>query len=267
MTQTYCVMLSKGGVGKTALSISLGASLANAGKRVLLIDLDPQGHLTEGVGLRSAYVDQFHGLFTALSDPKGTPLASIVQEAPHDAFFVVPSSFKMMLIEQQLFLARNREHRLRELIEGNTGYDYILIDCPPALGMLSDNALNAARQVIVPVQAETTSLRALDLLLDQIESLERGLSVSVDIVAVVANLVQDSVMAETTLRELKKLPRFCPTVIKKRVLLQEAWRQGRSIYRYEPRNQREAAVKAELMEAFDLIARYIVDSSRNMSHA
>jgi chromosome partitioning protein len=95
----------------------------------------------------------------------------------------------MVLIEQKLFMTRNREHKLKELLGTlSKNYDFVLIDCPPNLGNLTDNALNAARRVIVPIQAETSSVRALDLLFDQIESVEKGLKIKVDVLAVVPNL-------------------------------------------------------------------------------
>jgi len=258
MTHILATMLSKGGVGKTAVTISLGAALAASGKRVLLIDLDPQGHLTEGVGLQDAYVSEEPGLFQALSDPRATPLAHLIKAAPHDAFFVVPANYEMMLAEQKLFMARGRENKLHELLEPVAGFDYILIDCPPSLGMLTDNALNAARNIIVPVQAETTSLRALELLYDQIESIEQGLSIHIEIVAVVANLVQESVLANKTLSDFKQLPVFCPTVIRKRVVIQSAWQQGCSIFSYTPANRNEDKAKEEMTSAFTKVAEYVM---------
>ncbi len=86
-------------------------------------------------------------------------------------------------------MTRNREHKLRALLSDITGYDWVLIDCPPNLGNLTDNALNAARLVIIPIQAETISVRALDLLFDQIESIEQGLITKIEILSVVPNLV------------------------------------------------------------------------------
>src|ERR671933_366648 len=233
MTHIAAVCNQKGGVGKTALTINLGAALASEGKKVCLIDLDPQGHLTEGVGMKQLYLQEGWNLFKALTDHKDDTL-KLVQKVPHEQFALIPSHYEMMLAEQTLFMTRNREHKLRALLSELPGYDWVLIDCPPNLGNLTDNALNAARLVIIPIQAETSSVRALDLLFDQIESVEQGLKIKVDVLAVVPNLVQDSALSRRILAELRSdIPVVTPFEIKKRVVLQEAYDQGRSIFSFK----------------------------------
>src|SRR3954470_5742809 len=230
----------KGGVGKTAVTINLGAALAEKNKKVLLIDLDPQGHLTEGVGVKELYLEENNNsLYKALTDNKGGETTAIIHHVPHEKFDLVPSNYQMALIEQKLFMTRNREHKLKELIDGiSHDYDFVLIDCPPNLGNLTDNALNAARRLVVPIQAETSSIRALDLLFDQIESVENGLKIKVTVIAVVPNLVQDAALSKRILSELREtLPVVTPFEIKKRVVLQEAYDVGRSIFSYEPPNK------------------------------
>src|ERR671933_2605359 len=122
-------------------------------------------------------------------------------------------------------MTRNREHKLRALMDELDGrYDYVLIDCPPVLGNLTDNALNASRQVVIPIQAEATSVRALELLFDQIESIEKGLTIHIDVLAVVPNLVQDSAMGKRILADLRQsIPSVTPFELRKRVMLQAAW--------------------------------------------
>ena len=117
MTYTIAISNQKGGVGKTILTINLGAALAHLGHRVLLVDLDPQGHLTEGVGLQTSYLADKDCLpYSALSDPQATTLQQLVKKPKTDRFFVIPSNYEMMLAEQMLFMARGRENRLRELL-------------------------------------------------------------------------------------------------------------------------------------------------------
>jgi chromosome partitioning protein len=155
MIHIAAICNQKGGVGKTALTINLGASLAEEGKKVCLIDLDPQGHLTEGVGMKHLYLQEGNNLYKALTDHKDET-QKLIHHVPHEKFDIIPPNYEMMLAEQTLFMTRNREHKLRALLSEVSGYDRILIDCPPNLGNLTDNALNASRLVIIPIQAETT---------------------------------------------------------------------------------------------------------------
>jgi chromosome partitioning protein len=258
MNNTLAICNQKGGVGKTALTINLGAALAELGKKVLLVDLDPQGHLTEGVGVRDLYVREKNTLFEAITDHKGDS-DSLIHHIRHEKFDIIASNYKMALIEQTLFMTRNREHKLRELLEElKERYDFILIDCPPNLGNLTDNALNAAQQVVVPIQAETSSLRALDLLFDQIESVEHGLKIKVTVLAVVPNLVQDSALSRRILADLRAdIPIVTPFEIKKRVVLQEAYDKGRSIFSYEAPNTTKSDDARELKKIYDKLAGFI----------
>src|SRR5689334_6376733 len=129
----------KGGVGKTALTINLGAALAAQKQKVLLVDLDPQGHLTEGVGMKDLYLQEAPNLYDALTGSHSDK-ASLIVHVPHEQFDLISSHYQMALVEQKLFMTRNREHKLRELLEQiSPGYDWVLIDCPPNLGNLTDN--------------------------------------------------------------------------------------------------------------------------------
>jgi chromosome partitioning protein len=260
MSYIIAICNQKGGVGKTALTINLGAALSEQDKKVLLIDLDPQGHLTEGVGVKELYLKDTDTLFEALTDHKGDG-DRLIHRIPHEKFDIIPSSYQMALIEQKLFMTRNREHKLRELLDDlSQNYDVILIDCPPNLGNLTDNALNAARRVVVPIQAETSSVRALDLLFDQIESVEHGLKIQVAVLAVVPNLVQDSALSKRILSDLRvNISVVTPFEIKKRVVLQEAYDKGRSIFSYEPPNSVKEQDTRELKKVYDALATYITE--------
>src|SRR5215210_1496224 len=238
MTHTIAICNQKGGVGKTTLTINLAAALADSGQRVLAVDLDPQGHLTEGVGLQENYLNSTLTLYDALTSKEPVSVASLIQHQTkaREPFAVIPSTYQLMLAEQTLYMTRNREHKLKTLLSQlDNQFDYVLIDCPPVLGNLTDNALNAARQVLIPIQAEATSVRALELLFDQIESIERGLNIHVRVLAVVPNLVQDSAMAKKILADLREqVATVTPIELRKRVMLQAAWSQGCSIFGYKP---------------------------------
>src|SRR3954452_24304489 len=249
----------KGGVGKTALTINLGAALAEEGKKVCLIDLDPQGHLTEGVGMKHLYLEEGDNLYKALTNHKDNA-EKLILPVPHEKFDLIPSNYEMMLAEQTLFMTRNREHKLRALLSEIKGYDWVLVDCPPNLGNLTDNALNAARLVIIPIQAETTSVRALDLLFDQIESIEQGLKIKITVLAVVPNLVQEAALSKRILSDLRaNIPVVTPFEIKKRVVLQEAYDAGRSIFSYDAPNKAKEEDAAHLKKAYADLAAFTVE--------
>jgi chromosome partitioning protein len=263
MTRTIAICNQKGGVGKTTLTINLGAALADAGRRVLLIDLDPQGHLTEGVGLQECYLDAQPTLFDALISKEPAPLAALIQwpEEGREPLAVIPATYQLMLAEQALYMARNREHKLKTLLaQLDDSFDYVLIDCPPVLGNLTDNALNAARRVVIPIQAEATSVRALELLFDQIESVERGLNIEIQVLGVVPNMVQDSMLAKKILQDLRaSVPMLAPFELRKRVILQAAWAAGRSIFAYDPRSAADEKTKREVIELYRALARFVID--------
>jgi chromosome partitioning protein len=260
MANVIAICNQKGGVGKTTLTINLGAALASLGERVLLIDLDPQGHLTEGVGMKELYLENSPTLYDALATANRVATDDLVHKHAAEPYSVIPSHYQLMLAEQSLFMSRNREHKLKDLLARLDGdFDWILIDCPPALGNLTDNALNAARQVIVPIQAEATSIRAIDLLFDQIESVERGLNVQIRILAVVPNLVQDSAMAKRILADLRQtVPQVTPFEIRKRVMLQMAWSRGTSIFAHQVTASGEEQTRAELADLYRQLAHFVM---------
>lgn len=265
MTQIVAIGNQKGGVGKTTLAINLGAALADHGERVLLIDLDPQGHLTEGVGMQELYLHATQTLYSGLVGTKGAASVNdLIQRHATEKFAVIPASYELMLAEQSLYMARNREHKLKALLgQLSDEFDWVLIDCPPVLGNLTDNALNAARQVVIPIQAEATSVRALELLFDQIESVERGLNIHVRVLAVVPNLVLDSAMSKRILSELRaSIPALTPFELRKRVMLQEAWSRGCSIFTYTTATHAEERTKRELIDIYRQLAEFVMDRTR-----
>lgn len=260
-TNIIAICNQKGGVGKTTLTINLGAAFADMGHRVLLIDLDPQGHMTEGVGLREAYEDKSRSLFRKLIKDEGETAALVLKPAA-EGFSVIPINYEMMLAEQALFMARNREYKLKNMLTPiSSQYDWILIDCPPTLGNLTDNAINAACKVIVPVQAESTSIRALELIFDQIETLEGELKIVVEKLAVVPNLVQASALSHRTLKEMRDIlgAVVTPFELRKRVVLQNAWDEGHSIFAYDAKSPDHIRSKQEVVNDYLDLARFVIE--------
>ena len=247
MTTAIADVNQKGGVGKTTGSINLAAALARLepDASICLVDFDPQGAATEGVGLKDLYDQDRPSLFDALvtKDASKIDPSSFVCEVPHERFFMMPGNVKMLLAELELAFARRREYRLADVLAAtDSAFDWVIIDCPPNLGLLTDNAIIASQKLVVPVQAEQTSVRALELLFDQVQSLERELHIKVDILTLVPNLVQDSTLAQSILKGMRRNLPVTPFNIPKRVVLQEAYAAGRSIFSFEPdRAKREDA--------------------------
>jgi len=253
------VVNQKGGVGKTTVTVNLASALAELGRRVLVVDLDPQGHATEGLGLGDRYdCDGPATLARALLGRwAGNPTELVMPTAT--GVDLIPANVEQFVVEPQLVSVRAREHRLTRLLEPlAAGYDWVLIDCPPSLGALTDNAVVAAGKVLVVAQPQDSSLRALELLLDQVHSIRTGLRVDVQVVGIVLNLWEETLVAKRTLAALSQLPVPIIGVVRRRTRLQEAWAQGRSILSLEPRSDvaqvfRDMAVAIEHHEAGELV--------------
>jgi chromosome partitioning protein len=234
--RTLAVVNQKGGVGKTTVAINLAAGLAELGERVLLVDLDPQGDATTGLGFEERYEAEVPSLLAALTGrlPAGTAVRDLVVTAP--PLDLLPSNLDLALAERLLLTEHGREHLLaRRVLAGFSGrYDWCLVDCPPSLGVLTDNAIVAAGEVLVVIKPEGKSLRALGLLLDQIASLRQGLDVSAEIVGVVIAAHDDTRVAKRVDDDLAALPVPVLGRIRKRVAVDEAWERHQTVLEYEP---------------------------------
>ena len=253
---TIAIANQKGGVGKTTITINLGAALAERSVRTLLVDLDPQGHLTEGLGLSEP--EGGETLAAALLGRTSVPVNRLM--VSHECGVdIIPASLDLFLTERDLVHLRGREYRLRRVFEPlEDEYDYTLIDCPPTLGQLTDNALVAARKALVPIQPEDTSLRALEMLLDQVHSIREGLGLTVDIVGLVVNQADDTLVARRTLETLTKaVPVPILASIRRRVRLKEAWAAGK------PVTMTESA--GDAAEAFRGLAQAIMEQRKEVT--
>ena len=172
----------KGGVGKTTTAVNLGAGLAELGSRVLMIDLDPQAHLTYHVGIDPAAIDQ--SVYDVLMDPD-VDVASVIQPIG-DRLFVLPSEVNLTGAETELVNEPDRQKRLKSRLRPVVDqYDYVLIDCPPSLGLLSLNALTLAGEVIVPMQAHFLPLQGLSKLLETVQAVRQNMNPALQVTGVV----------------------------------------------------------------------------------
>jgi chromosome partitioning protein len=160
--QTIACANQKGGVGKTTTVVNIGSYLALAGERVLVVDLDPQGNATSGLGLDRNVIER--SVYDAVID--GARIGDLTLRGPIDGLDVVPSAIALAGAEVELAPIEGRERRLARLLSEITdSYDYILVDCPPSLGLLTVNALTAAESVLVPLQCEYYALEGMSQLL------------------------------------------------------------------------------------------------------
>lgn len=162
----------KGGVAKTTDAINIAGALNSLGEDALLWDGDPQGYLTMGVGFDEAYTANEPNQYTALKSPSDHDVRELVLS--HQEFDVMPSNIDMFQLEQELVSSMRGRERLSQLLDDIESYDWVIIDCPPSLGHLTDNALLATGNIIIPAEAEDTSIRALDILFEQIDTLEQN---------------------------------------------------------------------------------------------
>ncbi len=237
MPRIIAVVNQKGGVGKTTTAVNLGAYLAKAGQRVLLIDLDPQANATSGLGVDHKNLTQ--GIYEILISP--VIIQSVIMPTTVSGLELVPATLSLAGANIELVPLDRREFRLRDNLQAILDrYDYIIIDSPPSLGVLTINGLVAADEVLVPVQAEYYSLEGLGQLMETIDLVKQNLHDRLKILGVVLTMYDPQYkLSEAVLEELYK---YFPTeqifrsVIPRNVRLAEAPSYGQSILHYDARS-------------------------------
>lgn len=258
MGKVIAIANQKGGVGKTTTAINLAASLAANDFRVLVIDSDPQGNATSGLGIAkdANRPSLYHVL---LGD---TPAAEAVVPTEMDGLFLMSADKNLIASNLELVDVPNREFRLRERIaEIRKDYRFILIDCPPALDLLTLNALIAADSVLVPIQCEFFALEGISELMDTIDRIRQAFNHSLSITGIVLTMFDDRTnltrQVAADLREFFGDDVF-KTVIPRSVKLAEAPSFGKPILTYDPRSRGA--------ECYIKLAKEILDHEQNGNH-
>jgi len=237
MGKIIAITNQKGGVGKTTTTVNLGASLAELGNKVLLIDIDPQGNATSGVGINKGDLDSC--IYSLLIDDAKTE--DVIIKTEFKNLSIIPATIQLAGAEIELVSAISREEKLKSALESiRTNYDYVLIDCPPSLGLLTLNALTAATSVLIPVQAEYYALEGLSQLLNTIRLVQKHLNRNLLIEGVLLTMFDARTnLGIQVIEEVKMYfqEKVYQAIIPRNIRLGEAPSHGKPITVYDPRSK------------------------------
>jgi chromosome partitioning protein len=243
LPRVMAVANQKGGVGKTTTTINVGACLAELGYRTLVIDLDPQGNASTGLGIdnRGVETSMYHVIMHEV------PLENCIEPSAVKNLFVAPASLDLAGAEIELVPAFSRENRLRRAVHRVIDdYDYVLIDCPPSLGLLTVNGLSAADEVLVPIQCEYYALEGLGQLLRNVDLVKRNLNPGLEVTTIVCVMYDARTkLAEQVVREVREHfgDKVCRTVVPRSVRLSEAPSFGQPIITFDPGSRGSTAYR------------------------
>ena len=238
-TRIVAIANQKGGVGKSTTAVSLGAALAESGRRVLVLDLDPQGNASTGMGIRHDARE-----ITVYDVVVGeAPVADAIVQTPVPNLWAIPSTIDLAGAEIELVSQFSRELRLRKALEPvreASTYDYILLDCPPSLGLLTINALAAARELIVPIQCEYYALEGLGQLLRNVGLVQQNINPNLQLTGIVMTMYDPRTkLSEQVVEEVQRYfgDRVYDVIIPRTVRLSEAPGFGQPITVYDPKSK------------------------------
>ena len=242
MSKIISVVNQKGGVGKTTTAVNLAACLANIGEHILLVDIDPQGNASSGLKLKAGRATVYEALLGQV------PFGSCVCDTCQKRLKAAPTDIRMAGAELELVTLSEREFRLKNALQSVRGdYDYILIDCPPSLGLLTLNALAASDSVLIPIQCEYYALEGVSSLLNTINRVKKGINPRLQIEGVLLTMFDGRTnLGLQVAAEVKKhfKSKVFSTIIPRNVRLGEAPSHGLPIHLYDPRSAGAEAYSA-----------------------
>lgn len=251
MARIIAMVNQKGGVGKTTSAVNMGAYLAWLGKFVLLVDIDPQGNASSGLGVNPLTIEK--GIYNTIID--GVSTRDIIVPTNHEGLKVAPASQDLAGARVELVGLDDREFMLtKALLEVKNDYDYIIIDCPPSLDLLTINGLVAADEIMIPVQAEYLALEGLGQLLNTIDLVKNNLKSELKIAgAVVTMYDKRNKLANQVVKELREhFPyKVFNTLVPRNIRLTEAPSFGQSILSYDAKSQGGRAYESLARELID----------------
>ena len=233
MTRIICITNQKGGVGKTTTAINLSAALAVSDKKTLLVDCDPQANATTGMGIDKNSISKtlYHGIIGE------TDINSLIMDSEIDSLKVIPSRIELIGFEVEMMSNSERETVLKKLLDRlNDSFDYIIIDCPPSLSLLTLNALTAADSILIPLQCEFYALEGLGQLLQTVKLIKRGLNPNLKIAGILLTMFDKRTnLSHQVVEDAKKYFKtlVLKTIIPRNVRLGEAPSFGKPILLYD----------------------------------
>jgi len=254
LNKIIAIANQKGGVGKTTTAINVSAYLGHYGYKTILIDMDPQSNATSGLGVLQKDINiSAYSLIIYSEDPNKALI-----ETPYENLKLIPSTKQLSGAEVELVTVFKREYRLKEAIQKiEESYDFIIIDCPPSLGLLTINSLAAARDIIIPIQCGYFALEGVAQLLNIIDLVQRSLNAKLEVEGVVMTMYSRSKLADNIVAEVKNHfgSKLYSTIIPKNVRLDECASYGKPIIKFEP--------GARGAKAYDDLAKEIISGYKN----